>query len=78
MSACLRSWHTAARKEMHRHPHEWQEKTSSGVVNLPPSGPIVLDICCRVPGPRPSFQALLPLGIVSLPPYDYEMTLDRL
>ncbi len=70
--------HFSAAKEIRCYPLWQVEQTTSCDANLSPSDQVFLDICCRVPGPRPSFQALLPPGIVSLPPYDYGMTLDRL
>lgn len=54
--------HTYARNEMHRYPLRLIEKTASGVVNLPPSGPIFLDACCRGPGPQPLLHARLAIN----------------
>ncbi len=48
--------HSSAAKETRCYPIWQVEQTTSGVGNWPPSDQVFLDLCCQVPGPRPSLK----------------------
>ncbi len=58
---CLRAevGHAAAGKEMRCNPPRLATQATSVVANWPPSDSVFLDICCRGPDSRPSFQAII-------------------